>query len=377
MPNKNFISGDIPIKQNTSPKSPTTETQIQTQNHVWNVLDNLSLEFYFDINDSLIWFTDKIESLSDNLNKIDFTNISEEILTKLKPIIQSLFTYLTVRKDEILNLDKNILNWLKTYYRGIQKKIDSTNIEDYTEKSISKIINCMVDFLEKWYYLFIPPEKNKKLPEEIKTDNALLFFRDNNRFDNEFKFNQILEETELVCEEILNKTDIILNLDLTQLEELKSDVEKLLTEIQLSIDDIKYINQHQESKLKSLHKTLSDNTLEEVNTQISIKKFTIKTHNFYTQVPNVDSKKLATDWKIFWEFINKFRELKKDLIETKDILLKLEKYDLVILKNLLIEVKNKLDYILEICKQDTPSMISYNAGYSLNFITTTLQQIQI
>jgi predicted Zn-dependent protease len=86
-----------------------------------------------------------------------------------------------------------------------------------------------------------------------------------------------------------------LNLDLTQLEELKSDVEKLLTEIQLSIDDIKYINQHQESKLKSLHKTLSDNTLEEVNTQISIKKFTIKTHNFYTQVPNVDSKKLATD----------------------------------------------------------------------------------
>jgi hypothetical protein len=104
----------------------------------------------------------------------------------------------------------------------------------------------MVDFLEKGYYLFVPPEKNKELPKEIKTDNVLLFFSDNNRFDDEEKFNQILEQTELVCDEIFKKTDIILNLDLDQLEELKSDIETLITEIQLSINDIKYITGSQE-----------------------------------------------------------------------------------------------------------------------------------
>lgn len=385
--NKNFTNGwDIPIEQNTSTEKPITKTQIKTQNNVWNVLDHLSFDITFSISDSLIWFTDKIESLSNNLNMIDFTNISDEILNKLKPIIQSLFTYLTVRKDEILNLDRNILNWLKTYYRGIQKKIDSTKIDNSSEKSFSKILNCMVDFLEKGYYLFVPPEKNKELPKEIKTDNVLLFFSDNNRFDDEEKFNQILEQTELVCDEIFKKTDIILNLDLDQLEELKSDIETLITEIQLSINDIKYITGSQEWKLKSIHKKLKDNTLVEIDSQMSIKNFTIKTQIFYTQIPNVDfytqkqnvdSEIPVIDWKTFWDFINKFRELKRDIIDTKDILLKLEKYDLIILKNLLIEIKSKLNYILEICKQDKTSIISYNASYSLNFISTTLAQIQI
>jgi hypothetical protein len=119
---------------------------------------------------------------------------------------------------------------------------------------------------------------------------------------------------------------------------------------------------------------------------MSIKNFTIKTQIFYTQIPNVDfytqkqnvdSEIPVIDWKTFWDFINKFRELKRDIIDTKDILLKLEKYDLIILKNLLIEIKSKLNYILEICKQDKTSIISYNASYSLNFISTTLAQIQI
>ncbi|MFA5917489.1 MAG: hypothetical protein WC850_04645 [Candidatus Gracilibacteria bacterium] len=385
--NKNFTNGgDIPIEQNTSTEKPITKTQIKTQNNVGNVLDHLSFDITFSISDSLIGFTDKIESLSNNLNMIDFTNISDEILNKLKPIIQSLFTYLTVRKDEILNLDRNILNGLKTYYRGIQKKIDSTKIDNSSEKSFSKILNCMVDFLEKGYYLFVPPEKNKELPKEIKTDNVLLFFSDNNRFDDEEKFNQILEQTELVCDEIFKKTDIILNLDLDQLEELKSDIETLITEIQLSINDIKYITGSQEGKLKSIHKKLKDNTLVEIDSQMSIKNFTIKTQIFYTQIPNVDfytqkqnvdSEIPVIDGKTFGDFINKFRELKRDIIDTKDILLKLEKYDLIILKNLLIEIKSKLNYILEICKQDKTSIISYNASYSLNFISTTLAQIQI
>jgi uncharacterized protein YcgL (UPF0745 family) len=127
----------------------------------------------------------------------------------------------------------------------------------------------------------------------------LIFFKDNNRFNDESVFNEILEQTENVCDEILKRTDTILNLDLYQLEELKTDIEKLTTEIQLSIDDIKYINQYQESKLKSIHKNLLNSSLEEINTQLGIKKFTIKTQKFYTQVPKVNSELLAIDSKIF------------------------------------------------------------------------------
>lgn len=371
-------SWNIPIKGTTSTEIPTTETQIQTKNHVWNVLGNLSFDITFSISDSLIWFTDKIENLSNSLNKIDSTNISDEILTKLKPIIQSLFTYLTVKKDEILDLDKNILNWLKTYYREIQKKIDSTKINDSSEKSISKILNCIIDLLEKWYYLFIPPEKNKKLPNELKTDDTLVFFKDNNRFDNEDKFNQILAKIEKVCDQILENTDIILGLDLDQLEELKSGINNLISEVDLAINDQKYIDKEQKIKLESLYKRLEYFTLVEIDSQINIKHFTIKTQNFYTKTPDLNPDELAVNSELFWFFLNKIiRELRTTIIGTKDILLKLEKYDLIILKNLLIEIKNKLDCILKKSNQDTSSIISYNASTSLHFINSTLNQIHI
>lgn len=356
----------------------TIETQIQTKDHIWNVLGNLSFDIAFSMNDDLIWFTDKIENLSNSLNKIDFINISDEILTKLKPIIQSLFTYLTVKKDEILDLDKNILNWLKTYYREIQKKIDSIKINDSSKKSIYKILNCIIDLLKKWYYLFIPPEKNKKLPNKLKTDDTLVFFKDNNRFDNEDKFNQILAKTEKVCDQILENTDIILSLDLDQLEELKSGINNLISEVDLAISDQKYIDKDQKLKLESLHKKLQYDTLVEIDSQINIKNFTIKTQKIYTKIPDLNPDELAVNSELFWFFLNKIiRELKRIIIKTKDILLKLEKYDLIILKNLLIEIKNKLDYILKLHSYNTSSLIPYNANFSLNFINSTLEQIQI
>lgn len=347
----------------------------ETLDNISWVFDNNFLNIDFDLNDDINKFLIKIEELLVFLKSFTLKNKNE--LKKLCKLVEKMHIYIIDKKTELIILWKDnelSLNQFKSNYLRIWDIILIISEDEIIHSEISKSsdlsikqINILLKNLNKKFSLQFLNTSNE-VQEILNIDNIINNLNNDLVTNNEDIFKENVELVKETCLKIIsNENDILDNLDLKQIGELKVCISMLIREFRDLIGRKKGLFDTKKIDWLILTKNwFLKKALEETNIIIVKKEIPIITNHINVIFwQDFDKKRLSTSTWSFWNFINDFRKVTKFIIMNKNYLKKINKESL---NDFLIALNMAYEKISEVKKLTNVPSIEWNSKHSLTLI---------
>lgn len=351
-------------------------------NYFWSII--------FSKEDSISVFLWKLERLFSIMNLDKINNIKE--LSIVINIVNDIFEYIKIKKNELLLLEWQELMNLKINFRGIQKLAENMCTNSLfidkllrSDSSTDEIVvmNILDDFRNSFelpYYSIIQPS-NIELPDRLQAIDTITTLRKWDWIKDNNTFNSMVWKIRSMCTFIVDEDDNLSELNLDQLKEVKLNVELLVNEINKILDK-KIVTG---GKVLSLKKVV-DPRLSNINNIKSKLEQTIwkkerdifwekdltnpspkNTKTMINLLPKDSSEELSKDRDKFNLFINEFRRVSDYILLNKDKIDLFSEKEFDEIKKLLLDLFSKINSTLRKAKKKNNKQVVYNAWFLLKW----------